>query len=79
MDKYANTLKMMGVSFKDALFFTSSLFIKKPNRIMGLLFIMTLSLLVFSIAQRRMRNKLSEQNEVLPNQINLPSKQPTLR
>lgn len=64
---------------KDALFFTSSLFIKKPNRIMGLLFIMTLSLLVYSIAQRRMRNKLFEQNEVLPNQINLPSKQPTLR
>lgn len=64
---------------KDALFFTSSLFIKKPSRIMGLLFIMTLSLLVYSIAQRRLRNKLVEQNEVLPNQINLPSKQPTLR
>jgi transposase len=64
---------------KDALFFTSSLFIKKPSRIMGLLFIMTLSLLVYSIAQRRLRNKLAEQNEVLPNQINLPSKQPTLR
>jgi transposase len=64
---------------KDALFFTSSLFIKKPSRIMGLLFIMTLSLLVYSIAQRRMRNKLAEQNEVLPNQISLPSKQPTLR
>jgi len=64
---------------KDALFFTSSLFIKKPSRIMGLLFIMTLSLLVYSIAQRRLRNKLAEQDDVLPNQINLPSKQPTLR
>jgi len=64
---------------KDALFFTSSLFIKKPSRIMGLLFIMTLSLLVYSIAQRRLRNNLAEQSEVLPNQINLPSKQPTLR
>jgi transposase len=64
---------------KDALFFTSSLFIKKPSRIMGLLFIMTLSLLVYSIAQRRLRNKLAEQNDALPNQINLPSKQPTLR
>jgi transposase len=40
---------------------------------------LTLSLLVYSIAQRRLRNKLAEQNEVLPNQINLPSKQPTLR
>lgn len=46
---------------------------------MGLLFIMTLSLLVYSIAQRRMRNKLAEQKDVLPNQIGLPSKQPTLR
>lgn len=46
---------------------------------MGLLFIMTLSLLVYSIAQRRLRNKLAQQDEVLPNQINLPSKQPTLR
>ena len=46
---------------------------------MGLLYIMTLSLLVYSIAQQRLRNKLAEQNEVLPNQINLPSKQPTLR
>ena len=46
---------------------------------MGLLFIMTLSLLVYSIAQRRMRNQLAEQNETLPNQIGLPSKQPTLR
>lgn len=64
---------------KDALFFTSSLFIKKPSRIMGLLFIMTLSLLVYSIAQRRLRNKLYEEGESLPNQIKLPSKQPTLR
>ncbi len=64
---------------KDALFFTSSLFIKKPSRIMGLLFIMTLSLLVYSIAQRRLRNQLAAQDEALPNQINLPSKQPTLR
>ncbi len=64
---------------KDALFFTSSFFIKKPARIMSLLFIMTLSLLVYSIAQRRMRNKLTEQDDILPNQIGLPSKQPTLR
>ena len=46
---------------------------------MGLLFIMVLSLLVYAIAQRRLRNKLTEQDEALPNQIKLPSKQPTLR
>ncbi|RLV57637.1 IS1634 family transposase, partial [Parashewanella curva] len=40
---------------KDPLFFVSSLFIKKPSRIDALLMVMTLSLLVYSIAQRRMR------------------------
>src|SRR5207249_931555 len=39
-------------------FFASSLFLKKPSRIDGLLMIMVLSLLVYSIAQRRLRNQL---------------------
>ena len=40
---------------KDPYFFTSSLFVKKPSRIMGLLMVMILALLVYSIAQRRLR------------------------
>jgi transposase len=40
---------------KDPLFFVSSLFVKKPNRIEGLLMVMTLALLVYSVAQRRLR------------------------
>jgi transposase len=40
---------------KDPLFFVSSLFVKKPNRIAGLLMVMTLALLVYSVAQRRLR------------------------
>jgi transposase len=39
---------------KDPLFFVSSLFLKKPSRIQALLMVMTLSLLVYTIAQRRM-------------------------
>jgi len=64
---------------KDPLFFTSSLFIKKPERIEALLMIMTLSLLIYSIAQRRMRNALKEHDETLPNQIGKQTQQPTLR
>jgi transposase len=40
---------------KDPLLFVSSLFIKKPDRIEGLLMVMTLALLVYSVAQRRLR------------------------
>ena len=64
---------------KDPVFFTSSLFLKKPSRIMGLLMVMTLALLVYSIAQRRLRNALAKQNQILPNQINQPTKTPTMR
>jgi transposase len=64
---------------KDPLFFVSSLFIKKPERIQALLMIMTLALFVYSIAQRRLRQQLKDQQETLPNQINQPTATPTLR
>jgi transposase len=63
---------------KDPLFFVSSLFVKKPTRIQGLM-VMTLALLVYSVAQRRLRQALVRQNESLPNQINQPTQRPTLR
>ena len=59
---------------KDPLFFVSSLFVKKPCRIQGLLMVMTLALLVYSVAQRRLRRELARQNETIPNQINQPTK-----
>ena len=51
---------------KDPLFFVSSLFVKKPTRIQGLLMVMTLALLVYSVAQRRLRQALARQKESLP-------------
>ena len=79
--KQQNTsIENMGFRFlKDPMFFASSLFLKKPSRIMGLLMVMTLALLVYSIAQRRLRHALAAQNETLPNQINQPTKTPTMR
>ena len=64
---------------KDPVFFVSSLFVKKPSRIQGLLMVMSLALLVYSVAQRRMRNALARQHETLPNQIGQPVARPTLR
>ena len=64
---------------KDPLFFVSSLFVKKPCRIQGLLMVMTLALLVYSVAQRRIRRQLAQPNETVPNQINQPTQRPTLR
>jgi transposase len=64
---------------KDPLFFVSSLFVKKPSRIEGLLMVMTLALLVYSVAQRRLRAQLATHHETVPNQINQPTTSPTLR
>jgi len=64
---------------KDPLFFTSSLFLKLPRRIEALIFIMTLSLLVYSIAQRKLRNILQEKKLTIPNQLNKPTQKPTLK
>jgi transposase len=61
------------------LFFVSSLFVKKPNRIEGLLMVMTLALLVYSVAQRRLRAQLAKHQETVPNQIHQPTPSPTLR
>jgi transposase len=62
---------------KDPLFFVSSLFVKKPCRIQGLLMVMTLALLVYAVAQRRLRRALAHQNATIPNQINQPTSRPT--
>jgi transposase len=64
---------------KDPLCFVSSLFVKKPSRIQGLLMVMTLALLVYSVTQRRLRQQLARHGETVPNQINQPTARPTLR
>lgn len=64
---------------KEPSFFTAAFFLKKPARIEALMVIMTLSLLVYSIAQRRLREALSQSKKTVPNQINKPISNPTLR
>jgi transposase len=64
---------------KDPLFFTSSVFLKTPERIMALAFIMILCLLVYSLGQRKLRQILEEKRETVPNQLGKPTQCPTLR
>ena len=64
---------------KDPLFFVSSLCVKKPCRIQGLLMGMTCALLVYAVTQRRLRQQLAHQGETVPNQINQPTARPTWR
>ena len=64
---------------KDPLFFVSSLFVKRPSRIEGLLMVMTLALRVYSVAQRRLRAQLATHQETVPNHIKQPTPSPTLR
>jgi transposase len=59
---------------KDPVFFVASLCVKKPSRLQGLLMVMTLALLVYSVAQRRMRHQLAPHHDTLPNQIGPPGR-----
>jgi transposase len=45
---------------KSPVLFVSSLYVKKPSRIEGLLMVMTLALLIYSVAQRRMEKAVRE-------------------
>ena len=64
---------------KDPLFFASALFLKKPERIVSLTMIMCLSLLVYTIGERKLRNILDQTHETLLNQVKKPTNRPTLR
>lgn len=64
---------------KDPLFFTSSVFLKSPERIMALSMIMGLCLLVYNLGQRQLRLALQAANETIPNQLGKLTQTPTLR
>ncbi len=64
---------------KDPIFFAESFFVKKPSRVEGLLMIMTLSLLVYSLCERKLRMALEDAKETVDNQIAKPTAKPTMR
>jgi transposase len=64
---------------KDPLFLASSVFVKKPERLVALSFIMVLCLLVYRLAEHRVRTQLAQLEQTIPNQINKPTARPTMR
>ncbi len=64
---------------KDPLFFADSLFLKSPGRIMALLMIMVLALLVYSLAERKLRLQLGKTGQSVPNQVGKETQTPTMR
>lgn len=64
---------------KDPLFFTNSVFVKSPERVEAIAFVMGLCLLVYSLGQRALRSCLVKAGETLKNQLGQPTQRPTLR
>lgn len=64
---------------KDPLFFTSSVFLKSPQRIMALAMVMALGLLVYTLAQRKLRQALSDAKTGIANQLGKLTDMPTMR
>ena len=64
---------------KDPFFMTSSVFLKNQDRIVALGMVMCLCLLVYTIAQRFLRQQLEKLRTFLPNQLGKPTKRLTMR
>jgi len=64
---------------KDPLFFADSLFLKSPARIMAMIMVMGLCLLVYALAEWRVRQQLQEQDQTIPDQRGQPTQTPTMR
>jgi transposase len=64
---------------KDPLFLASSVFVKKVERVMATGFVMVLCLLVYRLAEQRLRQRLGETGTTVPDQLKKPTKRPTMR
>jgi transposase len=64
---------------KDPLFFTSSVFVKTPERVEAIAMIMGLCLLVYNLAQRKLRQELAKFDDGIRNQVNKITNKPTMR
>jgi len=64
---------------KDPLFFAHSLFLELENRIVVMVMIMGLALLIYAIAEKKLREALAKEDETVPDQKNKPTQKPTIR
>lgn len=64
---------------KDPWFMVDSIFLKSPKRIEALMMVMTLCLLVYNVAQYKLRQSLLAKDETVPNQLGKEVQNPTMR
>jgi transposase len=64
---------------KDPQFLASSLYLKKPERIMALLMVMTVCLMVYAALEYRIRRALKDHEATFPDQKSKPIQNPTAR
>ena len=64
---------------KDPMFYAESLYLNSPRRIMALIMVMGLSLLVYSLAERKLRAALKAAGATISNQVGKPTDNPTIR
>ncbi|RJS82056.1 IS1634 family transposase [Methanophagales archaeon] len=64
---------------KDPLFFAHSMFLERESRIVAMVMIMGLALMVYSIAERKLREALEKTGETIPDQRGKPTQKPTIR
>jgi len=64
---------------KDPMFFAHSMFLKNEGRIVAMVMIMGLALMVYSLAEHKLREALEETGETIPDQRKKPTKRPTIR
>jgi transposase len=81
LDEYKSQQRVeRGFRFlKSPQFLSDAMFLKNPKRIEAMLMIMTLSLLVYSALEYKIRQELKTQNKTFPNQLGKPIQNPTTR
>lgn len=64
---------------KDPMFLASTLYLKRVERVMALLMVMTVCLLVYAALEHRIRQTLAEHGESVPDQKGKPTRRPTAK
>lgn len=64
---------------KDPLFFSSSVFVKKTQRVAALAFLMAVTLMIYTLAERKIRQTLTTNSETVLDQLKRPTATPTFR
>jgi transposase len=64
---------------KSPLCMAESVFLKKPKRIVALAMVMCLALMVYAMAERKLRLALQQNDQTIPNQKGKPYQKPTMR